>query len=49
MNDLIEQLIWNFSDIRGDHWFNQIAIVLSDFLNYFDITRFHVGNRCHQT
>ena len=37
MNDLISQLIWNFTDIRGDYWFYQISIVLSDYLNYTNL------------
>jgi hypothetical protein len=34
MNDLIEQLIWNFTDIRGKQWFHEIALSLPDLLNY---------------
>lgn len=48
MKDLIIQLIYNFGDIRGDNWFNQIAIVLTDFLHYCDVTYFSVGNKCRQ-
>lgn len=34
MNDLINQLIWNFTDIKGEKWFHEISIELHDYLNY---------------
>ncbi|GAG34711.1 unnamed protein product [marine sediment metagenome] len=37
MNDLVSQLIWNFTDIRGDQWFLEISIELSDYLNYHNL------------
>lgn len=36
-NDLIDQLIWNFTDIKGEAWFHEISIVIVDFLNYTNL------------